>query len=127
MFKLNENGYITSMSDTIIYENNEDYDEYGIGPYHKINPAIRSRCQIFELHELDTNDIIEALNKVPKTDYLKDIKINKKAIEYIANLSSGDLRYAYNLLEMAYYSTSDFNVTIDVIKNINSKCIAGLW
>lgn len=90
-------------------------------PYHKINPAIRSRCQIFELHELDTNDIIEALNKVPKTDYLKDIKINKKTIEYIANLSSGDLRYAYNLLEMAYYYTSDFNVTIDVIKSINSK------
>ena len=90
-------------------------------PYHSINPAIRSRCQIFELHELDTNDIIEALNKVTKTDYLKDIKINKKTIEYIANLSSGDLRYAYNLLEMAYYSTSDFNVTIDVIKNINSK------
>lgn len=90
-------------------------------PYHKINPAIRSRCQIFELHELDTDDIIKSLNKVPKTEYLKDIKINKKAIEYIANLSSGDLRYAYNLLEMAYYSTSDFNVTIDVIKNINSK------
>ena len=90
-------------------------------PYNKINPAIRSRCQIFELHELDTSDIIEALNKVTKTDYLKDIKINKKTIEYIANLSSGDLRYAYNLLEMAYYSTSDFNVTIDVIKNINSK------
>ena len=90
-------------------------------PYHKINPAIRSRCQIFELHELNTSDIIKSLNKVPKTEYLKDIKINKKAIEYIANLSSGDLRYAYNLLEMAYYSTSDFNVTIDVIKNINSK------
>ncbi len=90
-------------------------------PYHKINPAIRSRCQIFELHELDTNDIVKALNKVQKTVYLKDIKINKKTIEYIATLSSGDLRYAYNLLEMAYYSTSDFNVTIDVIKNINSK------
>ncbi len=90
-------------------------------PYHKINPAIRSRCQIFELHELDTNDIIKALNKVPKTEYLKDIKINKKTLEYIANLSSGDLRYAYNLLEIAYYSTSDFNVTIDVIKSINSK------
>ena len=90
-------------------------------PYHKINPAIRSRCQIFELHELNTSDIIKSLNKVPKTDYLKDIKINKKTIEYIANLSSGDLRYAYNLLEMAYYSTSDFNVTVDVIKNINNK------
>lgn len=90
-------------------------------PYHKINPAIRSRCQIFELHELNTSDIIKSLNKVPKTDYLKDIKINKKTIEYIANLSSGDLRYAYNLLEMAYYSTSDFNITVDVIKNINNK------
>lgn len=90
-------------------------------PYHKINPAIRSRCQIFELHELDTSDIVKALNKIPKTEYLKDIKINKKTIEYIANLSSGDLRYAYNLLEMAYYSTPDFNVTIDIIKNINSK------
>ena len=90
-------------------------------PYHKINPAIRSRCQIFELHELDTNDIIKALNKVPKTNYLNNIKINKKTLEYIANLSSGDLRYAYNLLEIAYYSTSDFNVTIDVIKSINSK------
>ena len=32
-------------------------------PYHKINPAIRSRCQIFELHELDINDIIESLSK----------------------------------------------------------------
>ena len=27
-------------------------------PYHKINPAIRSRCQIFELHELSNEDIV---------------------------------------------------------------------
>ena len=32
-------------------------------PYHKINPAIRSRCQIFELHELSVDDIIKGLNK----------------------------------------------------------------
>ena len=32
-------------------------------PYHKINPAIRSRCQIFELHELTIKDIDTGLKK----------------------------------------------------------------
>ena len=32
-------------------------------PYHAINPAIRSRCQLFELKELDHEDIIIGLNK----------------------------------------------------------------
>ena len=90
-------------------------------PYHKINPAIRSRCQIFELHELNTEDIIKALTSATKSEYLKGIKINKRELEYIARVSSGDLRYAYNLLEVAYYSTSDYKITMDVLKNINSK------
>ena len=67
-------------------------------PYFRINPAIRSRCQIFKLNTL-----------------------KKDAIEYIAELSSFDLRYAYNLLELCYFSTSDKNVTIDLIKKINNK------
>ena len=90
-------------------------------PYHKINPAIRSRCAIFELHELDEEDIIKAIKKVCKKDILKEIKIDKAATELIAKLSSGDLRNAYNLLEIAYYSTKDYHITIDVVKNINSK------
>ena len=88
-------------------------------PYHKINPAIRSRCQIFELHELTTDDIIIGLNKGAKK--LENIKIDKKTLEYIATLASGDLRYALNLLEMAYYSTTDGCVTAETIKMINSK------
>ena len=32
-------------------------------PYHSINPAIRSRCQIFELLPLSTDDIIIGLKK----------------------------------------------------------------
>ena len=90
-------------------------------PYHKINPAIRSRCQIFELKELNDDDIKTALNKAIKSEYLPNIKITDEVIEYITKLSSGDLRNAYNLLELAYYSTSDYNITLDVIKNINSK------
>lgn len=88
-------------------------------PYHKINPAIRSRCQIFELKELDNEDIKEALRKGIK--YLEDIQIDDEAIDYIVKLSGGDLRFAYNLLEVAYYSSSDKIVNVEHIKKINSK------
>ena len=90
-------------------------------PYHSINPAIRSRCQLFELNELTTKDIIKGLKKSIKHPDLDGIKIDDKSIEMIAKLSGNDLRYAYNLLEIAYYSTDDKTITIEKIKNINSK------
>ncbi len=90
-------------------------------PYHKINPAIRSRCHLFELHELTTEDIIAGLKRAIKLPDISDIEIDDETINYIAKLSSSDLRYAYNLLEMAYYSSSDKKITIDFIKSINSK------
>lgn len=90
-------------------------------PYHKINPAIRSRCQIFEIKPLEENDIIEGIKKAIK--YLEKIKIDNTTIKYIAQLSGGDLRYALNLLEMAYYSTKDGLINLEIIKSINSKPI----
>lgn len=88
-------------------------------PYHKINPAIRSRCQIYELKELSVNDIIVGLKKALKE--LPDIKIDKKALEFIANISAGDFRNALNTLEVAYYSSENHSITIDEIKKINNK------
>ena len=88
-------------------------------PYHKINPAIRSRSQIFELHELAEEDIVKGLKKASK--YLDDIKIDKEALEYIAKLSGGDFRSALNLLETSYYSTNDQKVTKDIVIRINNK------
>jgi len=90
-------------------------------PYHKINPAIRSRCQIFELKELDHNDIIFALKRCIDSGCLPDIKADEDSINYISKCSGGDLRFAYNLLELAYYSTSDFCINIDLLKKINNK------
>jgi putative ATPase len=88
-------------------------------PYHKINPAIRSRCQIFELHELTLKDIVSVLKKA--LDKLDGIEIDNESINYIATLANGDVRSALNLLEMAYYSASKHKINIDVIKSINSK------
>ena len=88
-------------------------------PYYKINPAIRSRCQIFELFSLTQDDIknglIKATKKLPKID------IDEDAIDLIAKLSSGDFRSALNLLEISYFSTSDHKIDVDIVKSINSK------
>lgn len=88
-------------------------------PYYKINPAIRSRCQIFELHNLEFEDILEGLNKAKKA--LPKLKIDDDALKQIAYLSSGDFRSALNLLEVAYYSSLDFHITLDSVKSINAK------
>ena len=90
-------------------------------PYHSINPAIRSRCQLFELKDLSKEDIILAINNVKSSNYLPDLQIEDDAIEYIANLSKNDLRYAYNLLEVAYYSTEDYHITTDKLIKISNK------
>ena len=88
-------------------------------PYHSINPAIRSRCQLFELKELNEDDIKKAIKKAIKNE-LDNIKVSSDCINFIATMASGDLRYAYNLLEVAYYST-DKEITIDALKNISNK------
>ena len=90
-------------------------------PYHTINPAIRSRCHIFELKPLSTKDIISGIKKACKTEYLKDIIIDKNAIEYIANIAGDDLRYALNVLELAYYANKDHLVSLDTLIEINAK------
>ena len=88
-------------------------------PYHKINPAIRSRCQIFELKELSTDDIVEGLKRAK--EYLPELNIDEDTLKYIAMLSSGDFRSALNTLEVTYYATKNHNVTIEDVKKINNK------
>lgn len=90
-------------------------------PYHAINPAIRSRCQLFELQELDTTDIVEGLKRAIKHPDLAGIDIDDKSINLIAKLAGNDLRYAYNLLEISYYSTDDKKITEEKIRTINNK------
>ena len=90
-------------------------------PFHKINPAIRSRCQIFKLEPLTNKDILEGLKKGIKSNELKDIDIDQNTLEYIASISGGDLRFAINLLEVSYYFNDEHKVTIDIIKNICNK------
>lgn len=88
-------------------------------PYHSINPAIRSRCQLFELKLLSKEDIKDCLKKATNT--LDNIKIDNDSIDYIASLSGGDMRYAYNLLEVSYFAADDFKIDLELLKTINNK------
>lgn len=87
-------------------------------PYHKINPAIRSRCQIFELHELTEEEIIAGLKRIAKDI---NANVNDDAYVAMAKISSGDFRNAINLLDIAASCSSDNHVTLELLKTINSK------
>lgn len=87
-------------------------------PYHSINPAIRSRCQLIELKELTEEDIFKALDKV-KTVY-EDINLTNEIKRYVAKLSAGDLRFAYNLIEFCYNSFGN-KFTIENINEISPR------
>ena len=90
-------------------------------PYHSINPAIRSRCQLFELKPLNDNDIKKGIKRAIDSGLLDGIKIDEDTINYIAKLSNGDLRFAYNILEVAFYTSSNKEVDVDKVKEINNK------
>lgn len=90
-------------------------------PYFKINPAIRSRVQIFELKLVSKDDIKLCLKRASKK--LKDIKIDDNALNRIALISNGDVRAALSLLEVAYYSSKDKTIDEELINSINPKVI----
>lgn len=78
-------------------------------PYAAMTPAIVSRCRVFELKRLSEENIIRAL-KNAVTDKERglgnmNVTADDDAIEHIARISAGDLRVAYNALELAALTT----------------------
>ncbi|WP_010098967.1 replication-associated recombination protein A [Ornithinibacillus scapharcae] len=78
-------------------------------PYHAINPAIRSRCHLFELHALTPSDVKIAIKRAltdEKNGYgNQSITVSEDALEHFSRSSGGDLRSALNGLELAVAST----------------------
>ncbi|WP_178930419.1 replication-associated recombination protein A [Bacillus altitudinis] len=78
-------------------------------PYHAINPAIRSRTQIFELKPLETEQIKAALSRALQDEHRGlggySVKVDEEAMNHFANGCGGDVRSALNALELAVLST----------------------
>ena len=97
-------------------------------PYHVINPAIRSRCQIFELKPLKPHDVKLALHRALADEDRGlgkfSVKIDEHTLDFIASRTNGDVRSALNGLELAVLSTdpdNDGNITITT--KIAEECI----
>jgi putative ATPase len=78
-------------------------------PYHAINPAIRSRCQIFELKPLIPDEVRIALVRAIKDEDRgfgeQKLEVTDEALDHFSNGSNGDVRSALNALELAVLST----------------------
>lgn len=78
-------------------------------PYASMTPAIVSRCRVFEFKHLTEEDIKGALLKAV-SDKRKGLgeynaHIDGEALSHIARTAGGDLRTAYNALEIAVLTT----------------------
>lgn len=84
-------------------------------PYFVVYKAILSRSTIFEFKPIERQDIIKGLKRASEkleSIYTYDeIKVEEKALEYIADTSNGDMRSALNKLELV------FNLGIDIGSN----------
>lgn len=103
-------------------------------PYASMTPAIVSRCRVFEFKRLTTDEIEGAL-KNALTNRRKGLgkigsQVDGQALKHIALTAGGDLRTAYNALELAVLTTppdenGNIHVTLsDAEQSIQKKSLA---
>lgn len=98
-------------------------------PYINVNPAIRSRSQIFELKPVSSTDIYDLLTRaITDKEYgLGDypIDIDTNAQMFLSQATNGDVRSALNALELAVKSTPESNgkihITLDIIEETTQR------
>lgn len=103
-------------------------------PYASMTPAIVSRCRVFQFKRLTDEDVLSALKRAA-TDKRKGLGgynavIDEQAFTHIATMAGGDLRAAYNALELAVLTTpvgenGNVHVTVaDAEQSIQRKSLA---
>ncbi len=78
-------------------------------PYAAMTPAVVSRCRVFEFKHLSKEDVKGALTAALKNRHKglgkMNVQADDEALEHIARTAGGDLRSAYNALELAALTT----------------------
>lgn len=102
-------------------------------PFYSLVGPLLSRCQLFELHSFDHNDVTSLLKRAVNDsergigDF--NIKLEDGVLDLIAGKASGDIRHALNALEMAVLSTEADeegvrHITMDVAEqSIQSRMV----
>lgn len=86
-------------------------------PLHAINPAIRSRCHLFEIKALEKQDIEEALqHALTSEEGVTGVTITPEALSFIATRCNGDIRFALNILEICALACEQDIIDLDLVK-----------
>jgi len=97
-------------------------------PYFSVNKALISRSTVFRLEPLSKENIQQLLKNTIENKEKGlgkySIKVEDEVLQYIADLSGGDVRVALNALEIATLTTDmNANGEIEITKEIASECI----
>lgn len=77
-------------------------------PYISINPAIRSRCHVYQLNSISSIELKNYLNKIiSKNEEFSEYNISENIIDYIVASSGQEIRTAINMLESLLLVDSD--------------------
>lgn len=69
-------------------------------PSFEINSALLSRCRVFVLQPLSTDDLQKMLQRAAQTGFARPIQIDDRLLRQVAIFADGDARTALNTLEM---------------------------
>jgi len=96
-----------------------------LNPYRSINPAIRSRCRIYEIKSLTPADLEGILERT--LSYLSDIEkkfynLTSSAKELLINMCDGEARTLINIIEAISISLDNHaEITSEDIKKVCGK------
>jgi putative ATPase len=95
-------------------------------PSFEVNSALLSRCQVYVLKPLDEKQLVGLLQHALETDpQLKSKKIKLQETSALINISGGDARKLFNLLELVTDALGNNAVITDkIVMDIAQKRIA---
>lgn len=94
-------------------------------PSFEVNSALLSRCKVFVLNSLKTDDILELLNHAITSEKgfgQEIIEVDEDCLYMIASFAAGDARIALNTLEMVILNSPKVDDRIIVSKEIIEQC-----
>ena len=94
-------------------------------PSFEINGALLSRCRVFVLQSLKTEELVELLDRAlrdPRGFGSQKVKMEPELLSMIAEFSNGDARAALSVLEMAVLNGEFSGDTVTVTREDLEQC-----
>lgn len=91
-----------------------------VNPYHSVNPAIRSRCHIYKLNDLQRDDLYQILIRA-KSIIGQDKIIDEEVYDYLISRANGEIRTLINSFETLVLTSSTEKITLEDAINAIQK------